>query len=41
MNIYMQKIKVDINVNMILQISEYSNPTDQEQFGALILINAK
>ena len=35
MNIYIQKIKV--RYQLILTIKEYSNPTDQEQFGALIL----
>ena len=37
MNIYIQKIKVRYQCQLILKITEYSNPTDQEQFGALIL----
>ena len=36
-NIYIQKIKVRYQCQLILKITEYSNPTDQEQFGALIL----
>ena len=35
--IYIQKIKVRYQCQLILKITEYSNPTDQEQFGALIL----
>ena len=37
MNIYIQKIKFRYQYQLILKITEYSNPTDQEQFGALIL----
>ena len=36
MNIYIQKIKVRYQCQLILEITEYSNSTDQEQFGALI-----
>ena len=37
MNIYIQKIKVIYQFQLILKITVYSNPTDQEQLGALIL----
>ena len=36
-NIYIHKIKVRYQCQLILKITEYSNPPDQEQFGALIL----
>ena len=35
--IYIQKIKVRYQCHLILKITEYTNPTDEEQFGALIL----
>ena len=37
MNIYIQKIKVRCQCQLILKITEHSNPTYQKQCGSLIL----